>query len=259
MCDQHFKQIDTRVKFSIKCKNSVSNPKELATSLEGLPGLLFQVLVIDRNIQPVNPESISDLHYISYLKFVYKEDECTGVKFLEQSFNVDHYCGTFKSKEDLNKLWKNNISLDSTLSSSYDPLTTTQDKIFEFMHPVTPQDLPSIIPQDLSITPQDLPSIILQDLSITPQDPLQTQIQVVTNNTDSIKKKPFKSFMKIGKHRKKIRNLNLRNRSHQKKIPKQIYLSQAHRCQFCNRPFILKDNWKFILKIVLWNRKRKMK
>jgi len=115
VCDQHFKQIDTRVKFSIKCKNSVSNPKELATSLEGLPGLLFQVLVIDRNIQPVNPESISDLHYISYLKFVYKEDECTGVKFLEQSFNVDHYCGTFKSKEDLNKLWKNNISLDSTL------------------------------------------------------------------------------------------------------------------------------------------------
>ena len=175
--------------------------------------------------KPVNPESISDLHYISYLKFVYKEDECTGVKFLEQSFNVDHYCGTFKSKEDLNKLWKNNISLDSTLSSSYDPLTTTQDKIFEFMHPVTPQDPPSIIPQDLSITPQD---------------PLQTQIQVVTNNTDSIKKKPFKSFMKIGKHRKKIRNLNLRNRSHQKKIPKQIYLSQAHRCQFCNRPFILK-------------------
>ena len=50
------------------------------------------------------------------------------------------------------------------------------------MHPVTPQDLPSIIPQDLSITPQD---------------PLQTQIQVVTNNTDSIKKKPFKSLENI--------------------------------------------------------------
>jgi len=89
LCDQHFKQIDTRVDNSIKCKKSVSNPKELATALEGLSGLLFQVLKIDRSMQPKDhPASISDLHYVSYLNYIYKEETCTGIKFLEQSFGV---------------------------------------------------------------------------------------------------------------------------------------------------------------------------
>jgi len=227
LCDQHFKQIDTRVDNSIKCKKSVSNPKELATALEGLSGLLFQVLKIDRSMQPKDhPASISDLHYVSYLNYIYKEETCTGIKFLEQSFGVTQYEGIFKSKEELNLLWKKKedeitiVILQTTKSSAYDPFLR-QDDIQVVSSSV-------VSSQDQSLSPMDIVST-----TQTPSPPTITR--------------SFKPFIKKKlKEQKKKRQrhsfLSSVNKKHHKKITRYLpYKSQAHHCNYCKKNFILQS------------------
>lgn len=78
----------------------------MAISLDGLSGTTFQVLKLNRETQSDNPEVTHDLHYISHMCFIYKENECLGIKFLQQSLGVNTFSGTFKIRQDLNKHWK---------------------------------------------------------------------------------------------------------------------------------------------------------
>jgi len=105
------------MKQALNCGKSINSPKDL-----GLAGLTFRVILIDRNKQPKEFRSIKDLHYISYVSYVYDDkDIFIGIKFLEQSLFMDKFKGTVVSKEKLDELW-NGTLFSTTNSLDYDLL-----------------------------------------------------------------------------------------------------------------------------------------
>lgn len=72
---------------SIQCGQSVTNAFEFAKALENLDGVRFQVLQMDRKHQPTTPKSLSDIHLISHISYIYDGNSCTGIKMLGQSFS----------------------------------------------------------------------------------------------------------------------------------------------------------------------------
>lgn len=206
--DQHFKNVDTKVKMSIQCGQSVTNAFEFAKALENLDGVRFQVLQMDRKHQPTTPKSLSDIHLISHISYIYDGNSCTGIKMLGQSFsNHQSIKWNFQiqtwNSQVMGK-FSFNFHLRILLWSSHNSIGWKQFTHSTFLK--SRSFLQKIFSQ---IQLKDLLFPFIKKLNSAPQMKKRTQRQI------------FLSFPKINK--------SIKNNTH---------ISPILRCDFCGRSFI---------------------